>query len=135
MSYIKKIGLSAMMFGAVVFTSCSNSQTSETSSTSKSTGTTQNNQEQKTDFENAFIVDVRTPQEFASGHFEGAVNIPLNTVESNLDKFKGHDQVVVYCRSGARSGQAENILVSDGIDNIVNGINESHLKELKKEQK
>ncbi|PWH82268.1 sulfurtransferase [Brumimicrobium oceani] len=122
------------MFGTVVFTSCSNSQTSETASTSETKRTTQNSQNDKIDFENAFIVDVRTPQEFKAGHFEGAINIPLNTVESNVEKFQGHDQVVVYCRSGARSGQAKNMLMNAGVDNIINGINEAHLNKIKKQQ-
>ncbi|MFN8338781.1 MAG: rhodanese-like domain-containing protein [Saprospiraceae bacterium] len=36
-----------------------------------------------------FLVDVRTPGEFAQGHPKGAVNIPLDRLSSNLDKFKG----------------------------------------------
>lgn len=132
MNYIKNIGLSAMMFGAIVFTSCSNSQTSENT---KSETSSQNNKEDKIDFDNAFIVDVRTPQEFAAGHFEGAINIPLNTIEANLEEFKGHDQVVVYCRSGARSGNAKSILENNGFDNIINAINEDHLNKIKANQK
>ena len=36
----------------------------------------------------AQVVDVRTPQEFNAGHFEGSVNIPLNTIENSIDKIK-----------------------------------------------
>lgn len=70
---------------------------------------------------NAFLVDVRTPGEFASGSAKGAVNIPLDTVSQQLKKFKGKDQIVVFCRSGNRSGQAKQILESNGIENVVNG--------------
>src|SRR5690554_8074343 len=132
MNYIKNIGLGAMMLGAVIFTSCSNSQTTKTS---KSENLTQNKQQDdKIDFENALIVDVRTPQEFASGHYEGAVNIPLNQVSQQLSEFDDKEQIVVYCRSGARSGNAKQILESNGYTNVINAINLSHLNKLKKEQ-
>lgn len=132
MSYIKNIGLSAMMFGAIVFTSCSNSQTPEATKTESAKQTTQ--QVNKVDFENALIVDVRTPQEFAAGHFEGAINIPLNTVEANLDQFKGQEQIVVYCRSGARSGNAKKILDNAGFENVINATNVTNLNKLKENQ-
>jgi len=132
MNYIKNIGLGAMMLGAVIFTSCSNSQTTKTS---KSENSTQNKQQDdKIDFENALIVDVRSPQEFASGHFEGAVNIPVNELEQHLSEFEGKEQIVVYCRSGARSGNAKNILAGEGFTNVINAINLSHLEKLEKEQ-
>jgi len=121
-----------MMFGAVVFTSCSNSQTTETSQTQSAIQEKQ--QEQSIDFENAFIVDVRSPQEFASGHFEGAINIPVNAVESQLKEFEGHKQIVVYCKSGARSGRAKNILESQGHSNIINAVNQDNLNKLKQQK-
>ncbi|HLV43202.1 MAG TPA: rhodanese-like domain-containing protein [Brumimicrobium sp.] len=133
MSYLKNIGLSTLMFAAVAFTSCSNSQTSEASKTEQSSQNVK--QDDKIDFDNAFIVDVRTPQEFTSGHYEGAINIPVNEVEQYLSEFEGHEQIVVYCRSGARSGNAKNILESNGYTNVINAINLSHLNKLKKEQK
>lgn len=71
----------------------------------------------------ALMVDVRTPEEFASGSVNGAINIPLNEVESRINEFKGKPGVVVFCRSGNRSGQAKKILESNGIKNVINGIN------------
>lgn len=71
----------------------------------------------------ALMVDVRTPEEFASGSVKGAINIPLNEVESRINEFKGKPGVVVFCRSGNRSGQAKKILESNGIKNVINGIN------------
>ena len=69
----------------------------------------------------AFLVDVREPGEFAEGSVEGAVNIPLGRVAAALDKFKGKKNIVVFCRSGNRSGQAKLILEQNGVENVVNG--------------
>jgi rhodanese-related sulfurtransferase len=69
----------------------------------------------------AFLVDVRTPQEFASGSVKGAINIPLDKVSSQLAKFKDKPQVIVFCRSGGRSSQAKSILEQNNIPNVVNG--------------
>ena len=69
----------------------------------------------------AFLVDVRTPGEFASGSVPGAVNIPLDRIEQSLTRFKGQGTVVVFCRSGMRSSQARDILLRNGIKEVVNG--------------
>lgn len=71
--------------------------------------------------EGAFLVDVRTPGEFADGHVKGSVNIPLDTVPAQISKFRNKKNIIVFCRSGARSGQAKNILQQNGIQNVVNG--------------
>jgi rhodanese-related sulfurtransferase len=70
---------------------------------------------------NAFLVDVRTPAEFGYGHPKGSINIPLDVLDSNLDKFKNKQSIVVFCRSGNRSGQAKTFLESNGFENVVNG--------------
>jgi phage shock protein E len=69
----------------------------------------------------AFLVDVRTPAEFSQGHVKGSVNIPLDRLSIQLDRFKGKETIVVFCRSGARSGQAKSILQQNGFANVVNG--------------
>ena len=69
----------------------------------------------------AFVVDVRSAGEFSSGSIKGAVNIPLDQINNNIAKFKGKKQVVVFCRSGMRSGQAKSILERNGIENVLNG--------------
>jgi rhodanese-related sulfurtransferase len=69
----------------------------------------------------AFLVDVRTPSEFASGSVKGAVNIPLDKLSSQISKFKNKNNIVVFCLSGGRSSQAKNILEQNGIKNITNG--------------
>ena len=69
----------------------------------------------------AFLVDVREPGEFSGGSAKGAVNIPLGSVATELNKFKGKENIVVFCRSGNRSGQAKIILEQNGFKNVVNG--------------
>lgn len=71
--------------------------------------------------EGALLVDVRSAGEFASGTVKGAINIPLDKIESQLAKFKGKKNIVVFCRSGNRSGQAKSILEQNGIQNVING--------------
>lgn len=69
----------------------------------------------------AFLVDVRTPGEYSEGHVNGSVNIPLNTILTQLTKFKNKTNIIVFCRSGARSSQAKSILEQNGYTNVVNG--------------
>ena len=69
----------------------------------------------------AFLVDVRTPAEFAGGSAKGAVNIPLDNVSRDTKKFEGKNHIVVFCRSGNRSGQAKSILEQKGFKNVTNG--------------
>lgn len=82
------------------------------------------------DFENAVFVDVRTPEEYGSGTFTNAINIPLHELESKVDELSKSKQIVVFCRSGGRASQAKQILSENGFNNVVNGINTAHLKSL-----
>lgn len=69
----------------------------------------------------AFLVDVRTPEEFQEGNVEGSVNIPLSTIPLRIDEFEGKDSIVVFCQSGGRSYQAQMFLQQKGIDCVTNG--------------
>ncbi len=69
----------------------------------------------------AYLVDVRTPGEYASGSVKGAVNIPLDKLQAELPKLKSKKNIVVFCRSGGRSGQAKAILNNSGFTNVMNG--------------
>ncbi len=69
----------------------------------------------------AMIVDVRTFGEFKSGHINGAVNIPLDSIRSKAAELKKKNKVIITCcRSGNRSGIAKGILTSSGIT-VYNG--------------
>lgn len=70
----------------------------------------------------AIIVDVRTKNEYASGHIKGSVNIPLDSLSSNLSKLKDKNKpVITCCASGMRSSAAKNILKSNGFIDVYNG--------------
>jgi phage shock protein E len=70
----------------------------------------------------ALIVDVRTPEEFADGHYPGAINIPHETILDGLNQLGVTQEtpVILYCRSGNRSGQAELALKSNGFSQAIN---------------
>jgi phage shock protein E len=62
----------------------------------------------------AVIVDVRSPQEFKSGHAKKSKNIPLNVLKSKTSTLKGKE-VLLVCKSGGRAGMAKSILKKEGI--------------------
>lgn len=66
------------------------------------------------------IVDVRTPQEFAEGHIEGAVNIPVELPDfmDRVSELDPSGTYAVYCRSGNRSQPAVAGMSSIGINGI-----------------
>ncbi len=67
------------------------------------------------------IVDVRTSDEFSSGAYPRARNIPLDVLGSKLGKLGAKDKsVIVYCASGSRSAQAARILKSAGFTDVTN---------------
>jgi phage shock protein E len=64
------------------------------------------------------LIDVRTPEEFASGHIEGAVNIPVDALAGRLSEVPTGQPIIVYCRSGNRSATASQILADAGYTSI-----------------
>jgi len=62
------------------------------------------------------IVDVRSPEEFNTGHAEASVNIPLNELTGRLDDFRQMANIVLCCASGMRSQMASQVLRQNGID-------------------
>ena len=72
--------------------------------------------------EDAIILDVRTPEEYAAGHIDGAVLLDFNggQFEAELPNLDPAAEYVVYCRSGNRAGQAVDLMEKAGIANAVN---------------
>ncbi|MFN0063295.1 MAG: rhodanese-like domain-containing protein [Myxococcaceae bacterium] len=63
----------------------------------------------------AKLVDVRTPEEFASGHIAGAINIPVSQIEARAHELGAKEgPLVVYCHAGVRSRRAADILERAG---------------------
>ncbi|MFO7929476.1 MAG: rhodanese-like domain-containing protein [Candidatus Humimicrobiaceae bacterium] len=67
-----------------------------------------------------FLLDVRTEEEFSSGHIEEAINIPVGDLDQRLGKIPGNKKIIVYCRSGTRSRRAADILIDNGFKQVYN---------------
>lgn len=67
-----------------------------------------------------YLIDVRTPQEFATGHVARARLLPLQTLAQRLDEVPRDQTVVCICQSGRRSRAACEMLLEAGFDNVVN---------------
>jgi phage shock protein E len=66
------------------------------------------------------VIDVRTLDEWNTGHLESALNIEwqnIISIESNIPK---NEKIYLYCRSGNRSGKATKILLDAGYTNVIN---------------
>jgi phage shock protein E len=67
----------------------------------------------------ARLVDVRTPGEFAAGHIPGAINVPVQQLDTRMSELQPKETaIVVYCRSGQRSGNAARMLKSAGFEAV-----------------
>jgi len=71
-------------------------------------------QHQEQHGDHLFVLDVRTPQEFAEGHVPGAVNISHDQLAARLADVPKDKDVVLYCRSGRRAGMAADVLRANG---------------------
>ena len=70
---------------------------------------------------NAIIIDVRSYEEFASGHIQNSKNMPLQIIETKINDIKKLNKpVIVCCKSGMRSAQAHSVLKRNGIE-VMNG--------------
>jgi hydroxyacylglutathione hydrolase len=66
------------------------------------------------------VIDVRTPEEYAEGHIQGAKPIPLQILPDHLADVPKDKQVYVYCHSGRRSAKAAKLLASHGFTRVEN---------------
>ena len=68
------------------------------------------------------IVDVRTPEEFRTGAYPGAINIPLDELQMRIIELGSKTRdITLYCASGARSAYAQKGLQQMGFSNVKNG--------------
>ena len=67
------------------------------------------------------LVDVRIPEQFEERTAKGAINVPLATIENNIDFFKNQKKVVLFCNKGVQAKQALEILKKHGVENVYYG--------------
>ena len=81
------------------------------------------------------IIDVRTAQEYNEGHLKNAINIPYDEIRDKIKKYvpDKDEKIILYCRSGRRSGIAEKTLKDMGYKNVINAGAYEELR--KKEEK
>ena len=70
----------------------------------------------------SIMIDVRTEQEWDNGHIDGAIHIPLKNLSKDINKYtvSNNEEILLYCRSGNRSGKAKLILEELGYTDIIN---------------
>lgn len=61
-----------------------------------------------------YILDVRQPEEYAQGHIPGSHLIPLGQLSQHVQALPKDQEILVVCKSGARSAQATSFLVKSG---------------------
>jgi rhodanese-related sulfurtransferase len=73
--------------------------------------------------EGTIIIDVRTPDEFATGYLQGAINIDVQSPAfmSEISQLDPAADFFIYCRTGSRSGQAISQMTNIGFTSMING--------------
>ena len=73
--------------------------------------------------EGATVIDVRTPEEYAAGNIDGALNIDVQAADfaDRIGELPKDDTYVVYCRSGNRSAAAIDIMEDLGFTSLIDG--------------
>jgi rhodanese-related sulfurtransferase len=70
--------------------------------------------------EDLYLVDIRTPSEVAQGAIPDAVHLPMHLIPLRVNELPRDKEVILYCRSGARSYHACSYLLQQGFDKVVN---------------
>ena len=68
----------------------------------------------------AVVIDVRTPQEYESGHIENSINIEWQDIKEVDNTLSKEQKIYLYCRSGNRSQKSTDILTKLGYKNVKN---------------
>ncbi|RWS47300.1 hypothetical protein CKA55_04465 [Arcobacter suis] len=66
------------------------------------------------------IVDVRSEVEFAYGHKDGSINIPLGVLKNRMKELDNTKPIILCCASGSRSGLAKRTLMANGFKDVHN---------------
>ncbi len=65
------------------------------------------------------VIDVRTPEEYASGHIPGAVNVPFDQVAQRIAEIDAPHGVALYCMVGPRARKGESALLAAGYKKVL----------------
>lgn len=65
------------------------------------------------------VVDVRTPDEWATGHIEGSINLPLTQLQQRIDEVPRDRRIAVHCAGGYRSSIAASVLKQHGMTDLI----------------
>lgn len=71
-------------------------------------------------FQDYFIIDVRSPEDYEKGHIEGSVNIPLNKLREQAQYIDKSKKIVVYCNKGVSGNASQNLLINLGFSEVYN---------------
>lgn len=85
--------------------------------------------------QNSTVIDVRTEQEYKAGHLRNSINIPYLEIKDTIEKYV-HDknqELILYCRTGRRSGIAKKTLNDMGYINVINAGSYEKLKRNERE--
>ena len=82
--------------------------------------------------EGATLIDVRELEELQNdGHIKSALHIPLGEIPHNIDEIEALSKpVIIFCRSGNRSGKAIEYLENQGLEDLYNGGGYNELSEI-----
>jgi rhodanese-related sulfurtransferase len=110
--------VAVLLLAAIALTGCSGSGTT----TEEGLRTVAAGEAQQLIEDGAVVIDVRTPEEFASGHVADARNIDVqsDSFHAKVDELDRDATYVLYCRSGARAGAAGEMMLEMGFTDLAN---------------
>lgn len=110
--------VAVLLLAAVALTGCSGSGTA----TAEGVRTVAAGEAQQLIEDGAVVIDVRTPEEFASGHLADARNIDVegDSFHAEVDELDRDASYVLYCRTGARAGAAGEMMLEMGFTDVAN---------------
>ncbi len=114
----------ALIFIISIASKC-NSQGATTASTTTTNEFSEISEIINSDRTDYTLIDVRTFEEFSSGHIENAINIPYDALLNNFKEKDKNKLIIIYCRSGRRTSIAKETLKGMGYTNVLDfgGIN------------
>ena len=115
--YLAFAALITLLFFNISLASCKTQESKPASITNVTAGQVYKMLSLSKDY---FILDVRSKEEFDSGHIEGVYLIPVSELENRLAELPQDKPIIVYCGSGSRSANAANILLEKSFKEIFN---------------